>query len=158
VPARTSAPTQVPFCNCNCNCPCASPLQSLLLSGWALAALGCARHPVTEDLAARLAPLLTPSAARQRPPLQPSQLAMGLWSVARLMEAGGSGGAGGRGGGAGPDAGGEEGGGGPGLACLQLFSASRAALLSALPSADGQVGRDEGHAAQRVTGHPHRSV
>ncbi|KXZ54771.1 hypothetical protein GPECTOR_4g841 [Gonium pectorale] len=79
--------------------------QALLMCSWALAALGCPLHPSLEPLASRLASLL--------PALAPPQLAMALWSVAKLIHT----------------ARGDL----PGMASLRLFQDSRGPLLAALP-------------------------
>ncbi|GFR50333.1 hypothetical protein Agub_g12541, partial [Astrephomene gubernaculifera] len=96
--------------------------QALLLTTWALASLGCPTHPVLQALADRLRLSALPS-------LQPPQLPLALWAVAKAMQAetrGGSGGGGGGGGGRGVDLGG-------GLAVVRLFHAARGPLLAALP-------------------------
>ncbi|KAG2434920.1 hypothetical protein HYH02_012118 [Chlamydomonas schloesseri] len=98
--------------------------QSLLMATWALAVLGGGRvagaSAALDAAAGRLAAVLAGAAAGAvpggAPGLTPGQLAMALWSTARLMESGsGSGGE------------------GAGMQCLRLFNGSRGALLAALP-------------------------
>lgn len=111
--------------------------QSLLMATWALAVLGggqaAGAAAALDTAAGRLASLLVQAplpqsaaaasgGAAAAAALRPGQLAMALWSVARLMDSGsGSGGE------------------GAGMACLRLFNGSRGALLAALPHLGPQV-------------------
>ncbi|EFJ41489.1 hypothetical protein VOLCADRAFT_107691 [Volvox carteri f. nagariensis] len=80
--------------------------QSLLMMAWGLATLGCPGDAVLELVVGRLTALL--------PSLEPDQLPMALWSVAKLMTT---------------DSGSPL----PGMSVMQFFHASRGPLAMALP-------------------------